>query len=264
MKVEQAKIVDLLKRLGVDSADRWDAAKIATKVNQEGGIARYKDVSDTLPEELGSLFDELVADQTGGGVIEVVPSVDSEPTVGTEPESAPAAPANGKPKKKPVAGKRPKTVKKPRNEPAAKKPAALTNGRRSARYDGFGTFSEWIAHLKKNPKELPTDGVLFVTVRELRAAGKRANPKGVTKEYLLGVLHEEFPDRPMEKLETNLNNNVPTRLNWMYGIHVWSVKGDNNTKLGYYISGDGKTPQPKSAAPAPPAKKKPAKKKAKK
>ncbi len=261
MIVEQAKVTELLRALGVDSVDRWDAAKIASKINQEGGIARYRDATDSLPLELDGLYTELVTDQTAGNLIEVAPSE-------ARTDVPPAA--NGKPKKKTV-GKRPKVVKKParvKPKPAKKKAAPLTSSRhRAARYDGFATFKEWTNHLKKNPKPLPDDGVIAVTVRELKAAGKAKNPKGVTKEYLIGVLKAEFPDRPVEKMLTNLNNNVPTRLLWMYGVHVWTFRErGTDDKTGYFIVGDGKDPQPVATVetPKPKAKKKPNKKKAKK
>lgn len=239
MKVNQSELVEILVDCGVDSAGSWSADELLKRISKDGGIARYLGDGEA-PKVLVGLWDQIVAAQSAGDAIEIVP---------TTAAPAPKKPAAKKPAAKP-AGKKP--AAKAADKPAAgKKPAAKVAGKKpagsSSRYDGHATFPEWVAYLKKNPKDLPPDGVLATVVSELKAAGKGAKPNPITKDFILSVLTAKFPERDRLKMETNLENNVPSRLQWMYGIYVWSHKEPGQPK-GYYIKGDGKTPQPKPVA----------------
>lgn len=82
-------------------------------------------------------------------------------------------------------------------------------------------------------------------VTELKTAGKGKNPKGVTKAFILDVLVAKFPDKSRESLAKYLNNMIPSRLSWKFGIHVWKNRPtEPGVSTTYYINGDGRTPQP--------------------
>jgi hypothetical protein len=251
MKVKKSRLLDLYEALGVDSArDNWDDAKLAQKTNKDEGITRFRDPGQKIEDpELETLYDEIVKAREAGESIEV----DTEGEEQSAPKPAKASVKEGK-----AAGADPKREPKPapKAKPAAKKAPAktapvkkdATGGGGRQRYEGHGTWEAYKAHLAKNPKDVGDKGVIAETFKILKQAGKEKKP--VTKEQILEVLKAKFRDREHNKLATTLNNNVPGRLKWMYGIHVWHDKNDDSTRT-YYIDGDGRTPQPKGDKAAP-------------
>lgn len=322
MKISQSDLTRLFVAMGVDTATGWSADKLEAKVNQDGGIARYRDADRVLDDpELEALYQGIVAAQADRDHVTVVagepepepqpesqadapdPSVfgdpDPDPTPAAEPAAetpdAPAPPPASKPRPR-TAGKKPAKEKKPvavaakprpaarvtvkprAAKPAAKKRAAHAhahaNGNGKAAKDSWNPHGTWDAYKKfyaKNPRPVPEKGVLATVVAELKAAGKGSKPKPVTKEQIVDVLAAKFEDRDPVKMATNLNNILPTGLRIEYGLHVWKQKltdDKGNVSTGYYIHGDGRTPQPEQppaekSAPEPKAAKQPARKKAK-
>lgn len=298
MQISQSDLTALFVAMGVDTATGWDAAKLEAKVNQAGGVSRYRDADRVLDDpELETLFQSIVTAQAGGAQITVTPDAADvpDPSVFGNPDPAPgvaqaepAAPPAAKPKpagKKPAKEKPVAVTAKPKPKPAARatakpkaqakpKPAAKkkaahapgTNGKAEKdSWNPFGTWDAYKKHYAKNPRPVPEKGVLATVVAELKAAGKGAKPKPVTKDQIVDVLFATFPDRTKQKMATNLNNILPTGLRIEYGIHVWKAKVGDST--GYYIVGDGRTPQPEQppaekSAPKPKAAKPKAKAKA--
>ncbi len=233
MQVTESKLVAILKGLSVHNADSWGPGKLTARVNADGGLEKYTENGTIRPDdaELATLMDELIASQASES-IEVVPDPATEGD-GTFPLVPPEA--NGKPKAK---AKKTPPKKKPESVPVSKM-----------------TWKEEKAHFAKHPLALPDEGHLAVTVEQLRAVGKTKIPKPVTKQQILAVLRKKYPDARAGSMETNLNNNVPGRLRWKYGIHVWRERLPDG-KVGYYILGDGKKLQPKEEKTAKPKVKK--------
>lgn len=221
MIVKKSELAALYVALGLDTAASWPAAKLNAKTNTDQGIARYREPGQAITDPaLEALFDQIAADQTAGNLIEVEDDGDVTP-----PKPAP----------KPAAVK----AKPAAKAPAEKKPRSPTV---RTKYAGFPDWQSYYADLQKNPKTLKDKkgGVLVETVKLLKQAGKEG--KGVTKEHILGVLKETVPGRSVEKMAVTLNNNVPARLRWMYGIHVWTGTDPSGSRT-YWIKGDGRTPQ---------------------
>ncbi len=242
MLVKKSQLLAIYAALAVDTAASWPLAKLNQKTNAAGGIARYAEAGFTPPKDLADLYAEIVADQEAGNQVELEDDGPANP----EPTAKPKAAA-----KKPAA--------KPAKEPAKPKEKKEKKAKL--------TWAEKIAKWKKTPATLGTKGAgVFSTVlAELKAAGKGKKPTPITKEHIVGVLKEKFPDRDVEKMATSVNNLVPSRFGYKWGIHVWSDKMEDGRK-GYYVVGDGKTPQPdapKTEKVAKPAKAAAAKPKAK-
>lgn len=254
MKVLKSKLTQLLVFLGVDPAENWDTATLASKVNQQpGGITRYKEENQVIEDaELLKLYTDIAADQAAGNLTEIeedaapaaaAPAPVTTPTQSTAPVAAAEKPAKAKP------GPKPAKAKKETKPKAAKKPKASKNGK-PTKWPNGATWAEQAAYWKKHPKQLSEKGpgVLRTVVDELKHAGKNPDkPKPMTKEDLLKVLTKQFSDRTGEKMMTYINNMVPTGLRNEYGIHVWKLKDKKDEPTGYFIVGDGKKPQPKAA-----------------
>ena len=78
-------------------------------------------------------------------------------------------------------------------------------------------------------------------VEQLKEAGR--NKEALTKEELLDILKEKFPDRAPEKMFSYVSNLVPSKLRDWNGIHVWKKRREDG-RTGYYIKGAGREPQP--------------------
>lgn len=255
MFVQKSQVVAILVGFGVDTAVGYSLSVLTARVNAEGGIKRYADPSDAQPAdpELATLYAEMVAAQEAGNLIEIVD--DPEPTPNPElsttgGQTVPTTAAPTKPKRTKPKGAKPKTTK-PAKPAATKRGENPTNGM---------TWGEKVQYWKKHPKPI-TDkgpGVLLRIVKELKAA---TADKPITKEKLLGILSRAFSDRQTAKMETYMNNMLPTGLRDEYGIHTWRTKQPSE-HMAYWIEGDGKTPQPVEAKVAS-AKPKPAGKKTK-
>lgn len=234
MMIARSKLTHILEQLEVHGASGWELSKLIARVNSEGGIKRYADPPDRRPAdlELAVVYDQLVADQEAGNLIEVVDDVTELPettragTNGTDGSGAAVAVA--KPKPRPSAGK-PKSSRK-----------------QHAGVSKMG-WDERKAYYASNPYPIPEDGVLATLVAELKKAGSSDPPKPITKAKLLDVLKKKHDDRRAESMELTINNHVPGRLRYKYGVHVWKQKLDDN-KTGYYIVGEGKKPQPGQSA----------------
>lgn len=284
MQISQSDLTSLFVAMGVDTATGWPADKLEAKVNQEGGVSRYRDADLTLPDPvLEQLYQSIVSVQAAGGQVTVAPDgvepagVDvPDPSVfgAADAPAEPTAPPPARPKptrRQPVKKEKPvttaakpaarvtakpraaKPAAKPRDaKPAAKKKASHapgTNGKAEKdSWNPFGTWDNYKKHYAKNPRPVPNAGVVATVVAELKAAGKGKTPKPVTKDQIVDVLYATFPDRTKHKMATNLNNIIPGRLQRLYGIHVWKAKVGDVT--GYYIHGDGRTPQPPAEKPA--------------
>lgn len=183
----------------------------------------------------------------------------------SEPENETAAPpkrGRGRPRKdqtgasppvrtrKPAASRVSTKSKRVRSESRKTRKPAKSSGRGSTYYGGFKSFKEWCEHLEKEPKPIPEEGITRTLYDELVNAGKGAKPRPVTKEYLLKVLQKKFRNNDADKMWTNINNTVPSRLLWMHGIHVWRYRPEDGGPMGYYIVGNGRKPQPKAVKAA--------------
>lgn len=270
MQVSRTKMEELLVALGVDTARGWDVQKMNQRVNADGGVDRYFDSSIPIADvAVRGLFDEIVAHQKAGNPIEVV--VDPEPVAGddgtfslvdaplgeseTKPKPAKKQAAKPKPSpKKPVKKVKPKisvnladpagvkaALKKPGKKPAAAVKAAAKPKPKAKPKAVPGvvvtspTKLAWrdrVRYYRKHPLPIPPEGVLRVTYDELLHAGKTGVP--VTKDFLLGVLQDKFPDRDVVKMRTTLGNNVPGRLGWKYGVDVVRKKVENG-RMGYFV-----------------------------
>lgn len=144
----------------------------------------------------------------------------------------------------------PKPVRRP-----AKEKARVGRTRTPGRPPADSTYAEkrefWAANPIRMTQQGP--GVMRTVYEELVAAGKGVTfekgvvggrkPKPMTKKDLHEALKIAFPDRDPAKMWVNLNNIIPCRLREHYSIHVWRQRTTDG-ETGYYIVGDGKTPQP--------------------
>ncbi len=64
------------------------------------------------------------------------------------------------------------------------------------------------AKATKSPAVEPTMGVIATIVNCIEKAGK----KGISKEEILAVLVEAFPDRPADSMKNTINVQVPNRI----------------------------------------------------
>lgn len=203
MKVKNTELCELLFALGVDTAPSWGATKTENRVNTTTGFARFvpKDQSQlVLTDEQRALLKKVLAAQSR-----------SEPlTI----EDDGRVPIRDRSKFRPRKIVRPPRVVYPPG------------------------FREWpekrkLKYWSKHPRQLPIGGVTAVVVRELVKAGQSRQPRPVTKEYLLRILKEHFPERDDQKMMTNLNNLVPSRCRDVYGLRIERVPQPGGV-LGYY------------------------------
>lgn len=257
MIVKKPALVAVYKALGVDTVGAWPLAKLIQKTNAPGGIARYRNPGSAIDDPAASaLFDEITAAQANNDPIEIEDDVTAS--------LAPPVPAKKSVAKKPVSKK---VNAKPAATAAAKKPAPKKapvkkpSGRGGATAEGR---KAWAAQLKawaNKPAVLGNKGAgVFQTIlTELKVAGFAKAPTGVTKEFLLDVLKAKFPDRDPMKMQTSINNLVPSRLEYKFHIRVQKVRGEDK-RMRYYVVEDKAAAKASAAKPAP---KKPAKKPAK-
>lgn len=286
MKCKRSELLNLMVAMGVDTCVGWPAEKFAAKMNEKGIRAFRMGDRDLGDPQLETLFTALDNAKQAGEQIEVEsdaspatesgtpdPSVFAPADSATNAESSnetfplpgandpehpeggsdadpetndhpPAKPKKGKGGRKKAATKaaKPKKEKKARK---AKEPSA--NGEHK-HWNPYGSWDKYKAHFRKNPLAIPEDGILRTTYDELVSAGKGRTPKPVTKKDILGVLVLNYKDRDPKSMEITLNNNVPGRLLRKYGVHVWKQRMDSG-EMGYYVVGDGKSPQPKESLP---------------
>lgn len=239
MKVKLSQVRALFLALGVETTDTWGPKQAADRVK---AIAKYQQaVDDVKDPALLALYDQLATAVTNGDPIEVE-------------DDGPAA--------------EPPSAKKPAAKKSAQAGKVATNGDGPTYPYRPGVKGSWAKakeYWKKHPKSITGrgPGVLRTIYEELMAAGKGANPVGVTKEALVGVLTQKHGDRDPLKMRAYMNNMVPTGLRDEYGIHVQRVKNDKGL-FAYWIKGDGKSAPAASADRPAKAGKKSGKKKSKK
>lgn len=211
MKVQFTRMVKLMLALGVDTAGSWDKTRLLKKIAvSAGGLKKYHTGEDLKDENLANLYDDVVAAQEAGQELEV--EGDKEAT----------------PKK---AAPKPAAKKADDEEPAPKRTRQPADPDRPPPWKRLTEFSD------RGPGKIKT------LVEFLIKAGKTG--KHLTKEAALDKMKAAFPDDDSNKMRTTVNNQIPTRLRDVRGIHVW------RSETGYYIDPDteGKKPQPKASKP---------------
>jgi hypothetical protein len=213
-------LVSLFKLLSVDTAGEWPADKLRQRA--EGGLAKYLEPGQVLPEPEKTLFDQIEAankEQEDITVTDDTPEAKKKPTA--------KATAKQRIESRQAVKEAAATASPKPTAPAGKpKPAAVAKPKRAGGW-------------KPGDPPLPFDetrgpGVIRTLVDYLKAASP---DKPLTKEAAVAKLKAAFPDRDEAKLTTTVNNQIPSRLRIVRGIHVWS------NATGYWIAGDGKTPQ---------------------
>ena len=254
MQVKLSQVRAFFVAVGVDTAAGWEAKKANDRLPD---VTKYRDaLDDVKDEDVLRFYDTVTKALTDKESIEVVDDVtDPDPT--TKPAKKPAAKKGGKAAKaKPAAAKAPSV-----------------NGKAGGDYvykPGVpGSWAAAKAYWAKHPRALPTKGLIAEVVAELKAAGRGANPAGITKAAIIGVLAANHKDRDPLKMEVYVGNLVPSRLLSNFGVHCHKVRTGKAKETGYYIKGDGSEAPPpvvKAVKPAPEAAigKKPAGKKGKK
>ena len=258
MQVKLSQVRAFFVAVGVDTAAGWEVKKASDRLPD---VTKYRDaLKDVKDEDVLRFYDAVSKAVTDKEAVEVVDDVtDPDPTV--KPAKKPAAKKGGK-----------KAGAKPKAKPAAAK-APSVNGTAGGDYvykPGVpGSWAAAKAYWAKHPRALPTKGLIAEVVAELKAAGRGANPTGLTKAAIVGVLAANHKDRDPLKMEVYVGNLVPSRLLSNFGVHCHKVRTGKAKETAYYIKGDGSEAPPpvvKAAKPAPKAVtgKKPAAKKAKK
>lgn len=214
----------MLVACGVDTAGEWPMKKLKAKV--DGGVAKYKeDTHEIKDAKLAELYDDIVALQEANEEFEI------------EDDVTEAKPA-----------------KQPKPEPAAKEKPAAKPKPKQERQEGESRVGPSWTELKETWKTKPQqltgrgEGKIKFIVDTLIDAGKKKDPKGVTKEEMLELMKEQFPESDANKMKTTINNQIPSRLKLVRHINVWK----NSDTKGYYISGDGSKVQPKAEKTAKP------------
>lgn len=160
--------------------------------------------------DLGSLFQEEEGEEGEAGKAgegpEPEPEKESEPE--GEPEPEPETESEPEPEKDPDP--------KPEKPVQAKEKKAPKSGKAKPKAE------------KKQGKSKPT--AVGIIVEQLKKA-RKASP--VTKEQILKILVEEFPDRPEKNLASVMNQAMGSYLKVKHGLNVVSV-GERGSK-GYYI-----------------------------
>ena len=273
MKVSQDQITRLFVAMGVDTATGWDADKLEAKLNQQGGVERYRDdpTGSLGDAELDDLYARVAEHQANGYPVAVGDdSPEPEPApdastpdgvpdafrltddelqelaedvpVTTAPAPAVAQTTRAKPPAKPKPQKKKEkstvaimTKPKPRAKPVKKSPSSNgTHAGEKKHWNPHGTWEAWKKFYAKHPRSIPEEGVLRAIYDELTAAGKYKKPRPVTKQFILDVLATKFPERAKEKMANYLNNVLPTGLRVEYGVDVQKEKIDGGA-VGYYV-----------------------------
>jgi len=132
MQIERAKAVALFVALGLKNADKWNAARMGTK------LSRIKDMVDedvALEEVEKDILAEVMLAIEAGEEIEVLVPEAPEPEAAAEGDAAEADPGTERPKKAKKAKKEPKEKKaKEPKEPRAKKRRFFFMGRACKRH----------------------------------------------------------------------------------------------------------------------------------
>jgi hypothetical protein len=237
MKISQADVVALFLACGVDTADKWDAAKLRAKV--AGGMKKYRE--DDVPikdAKLADLFDEVVRAQAAGEEIEMAEETGAaDPKKKGKPKVAPK-----KKKGKPTAAVSKKATSEPKTNPKKGKPKKETKPAK----EHSGAWSP------DSGKPLPLSdrgpGITKYIIQCLQEAGSGkldddGVPRGLTKEELVKKLASKFRDHDPVKLASTVSNQVPSRLRIVR--HLYAQRNPNTR--GFYMEGDG-TKKPKEKA----------------
>lgn len=269
MQVNKDEVAAVFVDLGYSWVVGWDAAELTKKLNGRGGIASCRKKGHLFTDpKAEALFKAIDDAQEAGTLVRVVDAPAPKPAkafrgkrILKAAEVAVKSPVKVETKSTPAPQQKPAKAK-PAPQPAKGKPGrpsrdALPVPRENVVYQANGrpvlgspmwAFREYFA---KHPLKVSDrgPGVMRAVIDELKKAGKAGpggTPAPLTKDELLAALAKRFGDRPAEKLRTNMNNLVPSRLRDEYRIHVW-VTPPGTGPRGYYIVGDGSKPQPKSA-----------------
>lgn len=220
VKFKASELRKMLVACGVDTAVDWPMKKLKKKV--DGGVAKYKEDTHTIKDDdLAQLYDDLVAAQENGDEVDIEDDI-----------------TEAKPAKPPKAEK-----------PATDKSAGKTRKKRAEGEARVAPSWEELKEIwKKTPQTLTGrgEGKIKFIVDTLIARGKGKDPKGITKEGMLGLMQVKFPNGDAKKMMTTINNQIPSRLKLVRHIYVWR----NPDTKGYYIAGDGSEPQEKTAKAA--------------
>lgn len=198
MQVRQTMLVALLKELGLETADRWDAVQTERQVNGAGGLARFVPAPrPTLTPVSAELLDAILAHQGGGRL--------------PRPLKVLAETA--------VAAQTVKPGKKPTRRPP---PLRGTEQGRKPYPKGFAGWpmTKKEKYWRENPRPVPATGIAAAVVLELGRLGKLKRATYISKQQLVDLLAEKFPDRRRESMIGNLNNMLPGRLRDTYGLKV--------------------------------------------
>lgn len=241
VQVNRNEIAAVFAALGV-GGQSGTAADLTKKLNVKGGIAAHRKPGHRFVDPaVEALFAQVAAAQKRGVLVRVADAA---------PEPAPKPAAKPSPVK---AAKvvRAKPVKAAAGRPVGKgKSPPAKSDRKFWRDDGRPTadapLSVWREYRVGHPATLTGKGagIAKAVFDRLAAAGKGKAPKPVTKADLHAFLVEKYPDRDAAGLLTNLNNLIPTRFRNVYRLFVWTAP--TPAGKGYYVAGDGKTPQPKA------------------
>ncbi len=202
MKLSMTKLQSLFLALGFETADKWDAKKMASKIEKLPSLAQGD--AEIPDEEDKKFLDKILKAVEAEEELEIEDDTEEEEEEGAEEaegeEEEEAADEDGEEEEKP-AKKKSKKDKKEKGEKKEKK--------------------------AKKSKEPKGPGVIATIVECLTAASEK---KPASKEHMLKVLVKRFPDRSEDGMKSTINIQVPGRL-----ANEKDLKIKKNDK-GYWIS----------------------------
>lgn len=241
---KQAEVVEVLVALGVDTAPDWDLPTLQAKVNAAGGLARFFDGTTALPAHLGTIYDDIAKAQAAGHDVSVAPA----PVAPVEPKGKKGAAKKKKAVGKTAAIAAPKAKTKSKSKPRSKaKPDGTVTAHEKGRHKTYAERQiEWKKRWGKIGQPISEKAVVAKALFDILCqAGRGRKPEPLTKDEILKIMVQRFPDRDPNKMSTTINNFIPTRFCRKHHVYVWSVRDKGFNR--YWIKGDGKTPQPVEA-----------------
>lgn len=245
--VKQSQLVKLFLALGVDTATEWSLKRLKEKA--EAGLKKFiPEGQEVADPELRKLYEEIEAANAEQDEITVVEdAVNAEGGKRIPDPKKPAAKPKAGPPAAPATANPAAPAKPAPKKPAAAKPEPAAKPKKRG---GWQPGDPPLAFdLNRGP------GVISSLVEFLKKANAE---KPLTKAAAVEKLHAKFPTRDRLQLTTTVNNQMPSRLRIVRGIHL-----HKDGKGGYWIEGDGQTPQknppkPANAPPVPKPKAQPA------
>lgn len=244
MQVNKDEVAGVFACLGV-TGYLGTADQLTLKLNVKGGIATYRKKGHQFTDpKAAALFQTIDDAQEKGALFRVVDGPAPKPAKVKLPKTK-VVPAKASPVAKPApkrtGGKPGRPKPAPAEERVKKKEWFYPDGRPR---HGVAPLWVWREYRVEHPAVMTATSNARAVFDALAKAGAGKVPKPLTKADLLAVLKEKCPTRDAKKMETNLNNLIPTRLRNVYRIFVWSAPTASGK--GYYVVGDGRTPQPKA------------------